>query len=449
MTNYNLKQKLLLLFFLLLPYVDLVTAVTTRFGLVSVSLGVIVKGAALLFSLIYVLGFSKCKYRKLTLLYLIGVAVFAALYLLTKPDVLSLPSLVTEATYAFKFLFLPLMLICLYHIFHDFDIQTNDIKRVIVVNSLVYSAMVLIPYFTKTGFATYGPDLSKGTLGWFYAGNEIGAILILLSISILYLMDNDKKWKLIFIVPVIYCATIIGTKVAYMGIIASTIIVVLAFILGTKKNRFTLPAVVLVILIVCCMNSLALWNMEKFSMEHETYYASVETEVETPVTTPTTSGKASSENTDYILNLISGNETLAKIDKILTKRLYLFLENYIPYEKAGIATKLFGLGFAPRTAIQYTYMRRLVEIDILDIWLHYGIIGFFVYFAPFLFLAYKFIGNLKKASVESYAYLLVALLGFGISCIAGHVLGAPPVSIYLILLLLVVIRQIETKKGQP
>jgi len=64
-------------------------------------------------------------------------------------------------------------------------------------------------------------------------------------------------------------------------------------------------------------------------------------------------------------------------------------------------------------------------------------------------LAYKFIGNLKKASVESYAYLLVALLGFGISCIAGHVLGAPPVSIYLILLLLVVIRQIETQKGQP
>lgn len=450
MSKHNLRQKLLLFFFLSLPFIDLVTALTTRFGLVTISLGVIVKGIALFFALVYVIGFSKNKYRKLTLLYLLGITIFAGLYLLTKPDVLNFSSLVIEAPQAFKFLFFPIIAVCLYHIFHDFDIQTKDIKNVILINSLVYSSLVIVPYFTKTGFGTYGADLSKGTLGWFFAGNEIGSILVLLSISVLYLMDNEKKWKIIFSIPVIYAATIIGTKVAFLGIMAAILIVIFAFVIGTKKNRFVLPGFVLVILIIFCMNSLALWNMEaKFGMAHETYYASAEAKAEiptaaqTPVRVPTAKP---SENTEYIKEFIAGNEILSKINRITDTRLFMFFESYIPYKKAGITTKLFGLGFAPRTEIEYTYERKLAEIDILDIWLHYGIIGFLLYFAPFIFLAYKLICNLRKVSIDSYAYLLVALLGFGISCIAGHVLGAPPVSIYLILLLLVVIRQTEESK---
>lgn len=448
MSKYNLKQKLLLLLFLLLPFVDLVTALTTRFGIVSVSLGVIIKGIALAASLIYVIGFSKNKYRKLTLFYLLSVAVFAGGYLLTKPDILSLSSLATEITYAFKFLFLPVMMICLYHIFCDFDIKAKDIKYVILINSLVYSALVIVPYFTNTGFGTYGVDLSKGTLGWFYAGNEIGSILVLLSISVLSFMNNEKKWMVILSIPVIYAATIIGTKVAYLGIMIAIIIVILAFVIGTKKNRFLLPGFVLVILIIFCMNSLALWNMEaKFGKLHGTYYVVSETEVAIPIAATQTQVRVPtatpSENTEYIKAFISENEILAKLNRITDTRLFMFFENYIPYEKAGISTKLLGLGFAPRTAIQYTYSRKLVEIDILDIWLHYGIIGFFLYFAPFIFLTYKLICNRKKVSTDSFAHLMVALLGFGISCIAGHVLGAPPVSIYLILLILVAIRQTE------
>lgn len=450
MSKYNLKQKLLLFFFLLLPFVDLITALTTRFGLVTTSLGVIVKGIALFLALIYVIGFSKNKYRKITLIYLLGVAIFAVFYLLTKPDILSLSSLAIEAPQAFKFLFLPVMTVCLYHIFYDFDIKAKDIKNVILIDSLIYSALVIVPYFTKTGFGTYGVDLSKGTLGWFYAGNEIGSILVLLSVSVLYLMDNKKKWKIIFSLPIIYAATIIGTKVAYLGIIAVILIVIFAFVIGTRKNRFVLPGIVLVILITFCMNSLALWNMEaKFGMAHKTYYAAAKVAYElpmesssTPVRVPTAKP---SENTENIKAFIEGNEILAKINKITDTRLFMFFESYIPYEKAGISTQLFGLGFAPRTAIQYTYMRRLCEIDILDIWLHYGIVGFFIYFAPFIFLAYKLLCNLKKVSADSFAHFMVALLGFGISCIAGHVLGAPPVSIYLVLLILVVIRQVEEK----
>ncbi len=440
MSKTNFKQRLLLVFFFTLPFVDLLTSLSTRFIDFPITIGIVVKGLSLVVALIYVFFYSKCKYRKHTIFYIICICIFAGIYFITKPDIWQFSSLFTEIINAFKYLYFPIMMLCLYNIFHDFDIDPLVIKRIITINCLVYSALMLIPYFTNTGFSSYEWNFG-GTTGWFYAANEIGAILVILSICNFDLMDNEKKWKILLAIPIIYSTSIMGTKVSYIGIIASVLIAVLIFVLNNKTNRYLLPIVLLVILIFSCMSSVSTDNMDTLA-GMDTLPPSTELETEDPASTELTDPNDSIPQST--VDLIRGNRLLNILNRVTSNRLLYFIENYKHFISNGLSTILFGLGWAPRTAIDYTYYKQLVEIDIFDILLHYGIVGFCIYFAPFVVLIYKFIRNIKKVPLESYAYLLAVLLGIGISIIAGHILGAPSVSIYLILLILLVIRQTET-----
>lgn len=439
MSKLDFKQKLVVIFFLSLPFVDLATSLSTRFIDFPITIGIVVRGLSLAAAVLYVFFYTKCKYKKHTIFYIVAIGIFAVLYFLTKPDVWQLSSLLTEVIAAFKYLYFPIMLLCLYNIFQDFDIHANTIKRIITINCFVYAAMMLIPYFTGTGFSSYEWSFG-GTTGWFYAANEIGPILVALSICMLDLMDNNKKKNILLCIPIIYSVSIMGTKVSYIGIIASVLIVCVIFVLKTKKNRFMLPAALLAILLLCSFGSVALENMNTLAgLDKLPPSSEVETELPT-------------EEDDYPIDkvpqstvqLIQGNKLLYLINRVTSNRILYFFENWKGYTSNGISTVLFGFGWADRPSLEKMYYKTLIEIDIFDILLHYGIIGFLLYFAPVLFLVYKFFCKLKYVRMESYAYILAAVLAVGISCIAGHVLGAPAVSIYLILLLLLVVQQTES-----
>lgn len=448
MSKADLKQKILILFFFSMPWVDLLTSIMTRFIDFPVTIGVVVKGLSLAVALIYVFFFSKCKYRKHTIFYVIVVCIFAVLYFLTKPDIWQFSGLFTEVMYAFKYLYFPIMLFCLYNVFHDLDIQTSLIKKIVSVNCLVYAALLLIPYLTGTGFSSYVYDFD-GNTGWFYAANEIGAILIVLSICIFDFMDNNNLKKILLAAPIIYSISTIGTKVSYLGIIASVLISAVVFIFNNKKKRFLLPAILVSLLIVCCFGSVAVENMHILAgMDNlPSSTEELETEEDTEDTTEEDTEDGFGDGTyDSAADYIRDHKLLSLINRALSNRILFTLENFDSFPKGGAASILFGLGWADRTAVDYDYYKKVIEIDILDILLHYGFVGFAVYFAPFIFLIRKYIKYVKEIPVASYAYIFAALLILGISCIAGHILGAPAVSIYLILLILLVIRQLETKK---
>lgn len=441
MSALDKKQKCIVIFFLSLPLIDLLTSLSARFIDFPITIGIVVRGLSLGISVIYVLFCSQNKYKKHALLYIIGVAVFAGVYLLTKPDIWTVLSLITEVTSAFKYMYFPIMMICLYIIFHDFEIEVATIKRILLINCFVYTALLLIPYLTHTNFSSYDWNFT-GNTGWFYAANEIGSILTVLSIAIFDLMDNKKKWKVFLAIPIIYSITTIGTKVSYLGIIISVLVTIVIFVLNEKRERYLLPAILFTILMVCCLGSVTIKNIDKLA-GMDTLPPSTEIETEIP---DTEIGDDETPLPQTTADFIRSNKILNLVNRFTSNRVLYFLENYKFYARGGLATLLFGLGWAPRTAIEYTYYKPLVEVDILDILLHYGIVGFCIYFIPFAFLIYKYIKKIKKIQISSYAYLLAAMLGMGISCIAGHILGAPSISIYLVLLLLIVIRQTETSK---
>ena len=76
MTKLDLKQKIVVFFFLSLPFVDLITSLDTRYGIFPISIGIVLKGISLMASLAYAFFYSRSPYRKQTITYLLCLLVF-------------------------------------------------------------------------------------------------------------------------------------------------------------------------------------------------------------------------------------------------------------------------------------------------------------------------------------------------------------------------------------
>ncbi|MDE7213085.1 MAG: O-antigen ligase family protein, partial [Anaeroplasmataceae bacterium] len=71
------------------------------------------------------------------------------------------------------------MVSCLVLIFDDFNIDNKFIKKILFINCIMYTLLLLIPYVSGTSFDSYCDNGGSGKNGWFYAANETGAIMIL------------------------------------------------------------------------------------------------------------------------------------------------------------------------------------------------------------------------------------------------------------------------------
>lgn len=134
---------------------------------------------------------------------------------------------------------------------------------------------------------------------------------------------------------------------------------------------------------------------------------------------------------------------------LLSARNLYFAELYQDYTNADIVQKTFGMGYAGN----YTDMedRKLIEMDFFDLFFSYGILGFTLILLPFLFIIGLFVKLLfqvpgRLLHPENLLILLSIGFGTGIAFIAGHVLYAPAVSIYLaVAMSLLIINMLKCK----
>ena len=447
----NIKQKIIYIFFLILPFIDLITSLFTKLAPTSISLGIIVKGITIIFVTLYVLFYSKSKYRKSSIIYFFLVGFFLLIYFLLKPDIWQLKYIINEVIVLFKYLYFPIMLCGLLNVFDDFKIDNKLIKKVFLINCIEYTLLLLIPYFTGTSFN----ESLKGSKGWFYAANEVGAITVILLCSLTYFLDINKKWKVVFIFPILLSIALIGTKTSYLGMILVTLLILALFMHRYGKKAIFLSIIAIFLLIFACQFSSATYNFKGAGIKYE---ETDKTEEKLPESDkdkdeeevegeklPIDIEDSIDKDLDYktIYELIPNVKVANLVNKILNGRADLFLQNYYVYADSGYKNILFGLSFTQREAIGYRVNDYLIEIDFLDIIIHYGIVGFIIYFLPLIILFINFVKKYKLFTAESLLYLLVALLTLSISSLAGHILAAPAVSIYVVLLLVMVNNYLE------
>lgn len=412
-------KKLVYFIFLLLPFIDLSSAIITRFTNLSISIGAILKGLLLIFLVIYTLFFTKSKYKKVSIIYIILAIIFSLAYLLTKPIFWNFGVIFNEINYLVKFLFFPISFFAFLCIFDDIGFDKKSVEKLMLYTIITYSALLILPILTGTSFNTYENGL-YGMVGWFYAANEISTILVLLFPFSYLLISNKRKYLFFGILPILLVISYVGTKVTLFGLIISGFIVLVISFLHNKKflkNPFISCLLIFIVILVINFGSYTIKNFF--------------TVLDTPSATEEIYECIGCED-------LPGDSLLTKIKKyglrLLSQRNY-FLKNTneIYAENFNPETFLLGLGFNNNEEINNSNITKLIEMDILDIFYHLGVIAVILFLIPFLFLLYLLIKNRFRLTKERVFYILMILMSLGISTIAGHVYMAPAVSIYVVI----------------
>lgn len=431
----NKKQRIIYIYFLILPIIDVLTSLVTRFDLCPITPGMLIKGLTLAFGVIYTIFITKSPYKKKSIFYFALLFIYFLFYFVTKPDIFNLSSLMQECINSFKYFYFPIMLISIINLFYDLKIDKEFIKKILFINCLTYTVLLIVPFITGTSFNSYRYDNVFGKNGWFYAANEIGVIMIILLSSISMIINSNKKWIILLAIPILFSIAIIGTKVSFLGMIIVTLLII---VLGSIKNykhkskRYNINIIMLLLFLIINLSFSPAYKNLRNSITLNSKNDKIEID--------------SNQKYKKIEDLIH-NKAIVKIVKIsLNGREDFFLQNYSIYYASPTVDKLFGLGWSNHN--NYNIKRKLIEIDYLDLFIHYGLIGFIVYFLPLIYLLYKLIKNFKKVQIEDIFYFLLVLLVLGISSFAGHVLSAPAVSIYLVILIEIIIINLERKNNE-
>lgn len=419
----NKKINIFYVFLLIQPILDLVTSLMVRFTNLSLTIGMVVRGLFLFIMVIYLLFVNKSIHRKKSIIYLGILCIFSILYLITKDGIFTLGFLKTEVIYLFKYMYFPIIALCLINAFDELQIKKEKIFKVCIIEAIIYSILIILPEITNTAFSSY-IDNNEGTVGWFYAANEIGAIMVALFPFLYYLLferESVVKIALTFTI-VILTMTLLGTKTSFLGMLITEILYTLYFLFNYKKNRaYGLKWSIIIIIISFGLipNIHAVKNLQNAIAESSHIKEEVKEDNE-------------KENKKYT----SSSPSVQRIIKVaLSGRDKFFYNTLEIYDNANIDDKLLGIGFVNRNEINNKKIEKLIEIDPLDVFFHYGIIGFIILFIPLIYIVYRTLKSIfkNKFGLSFFKFTNIYVIGIitMISMIAGHVYSSPAVSIYV------------------
>ncbi len=419
----NKKINIFYVFLLIQPILDLVTSLMVRFTNLSLTIGMVVRGLFLFIMVIYLLFVNKSVHRKKSIIYLGILCIFSILYLITKDGIFTLGFLKTEVIYLFKYMYFPIIALCLINAFDELQIKKEKIFKVCIIEAIIYSILIILPEITHTAFSSY-IDNNEGTVGWFYAANEIGAIMVALFPFLYYLLferESVVKIALTFTI-VILAMTLLGTKTSFLGMLITEILYTLYFLFNYKKNRaYGLKWSIIIIIISFGLipNIHAVKNLQNAIAESSHIKEEVKEDNE-------------KENKKYT----SSSPSVQRIIKVaLSGRDKFFYNTLEIYDNANIDDKLLGIGFVNRNEINNKKIEKLIEIDPLDVFFHYGIIGFIILFIPLIYIVYRTLKSIfkNKFGLSFFKFTNIYVIGIitMISMIAGHVYSSPAVSIYV------------------
>lgn len=448
----NYFPHFLLLFIVFQPILDLLTSFSIYVLHMSATVGIVVRFAFMLLALGYLLLHHKQQGAKKYILYLCLFGIVLAIGLVNNLMIKSPVSFGEEVKFIMKSVY-PIVLLFGYIIALK-ELKNNEFAFHKIITYFLYATLILsisiiTAMATGTDFPSY-PNSKIGSRGWFFAGNDLSSIFaIMFPIVVLYSVHKTTSFsKVYYWIPTVlamYASIMIGTKVGY-GAIVITLGIALFFLfieymMHRKKEGkgFTylvntiVAAIVLGGLLVLTPQTPIAKNMSIHLQIYE-YKKSVQDEKDRK------EGKVVKEEEHK-----QGELTDSEMKSLIYSDRDKFLKVYKQYYKeAPLSQKLFGMGYAGN----YTTKMKLVEMDFHDLFFAFGIVGFLMYLLPLLYFGIKIfirlITNFKKLfSVKHMLLASTLVLSLGIGFMSGHVLTAPAVSIFFVVILAYLIVDLE------
>lgn len=426
-------EKIIIIYLLIQPILDVATSLCLEYISPNLTLGILIRTMFMGLIIIYSLFKADKKSRIKSLIYYGLVGIYMCIFLFVSYSQNGTNMILAQIKGLIKTFYFPLVLVALYSIFNSKTMRIDN--KYFIWTLAEYALIMLIAKIAGIAYTTYKYGLNSGTVGLFYAANETGAILSIISPLLAIELLKDKKINTINILTLIlfiFSILEMGTKVPFLAFIIlyvlfSIICLVKTFAQKSKKiyiikNVCTL-IIGLVILFTLAYTPVGK-NIEanydiKFIKFINIYKPAVD---ETPK-------PATEEPADIgVTEIVSGRNDLLKM-------------NFERYMTSNTIEKIFGNGYLAYQDSELQ-INKLVEIDYFDILFSHGVIGAIILFIPLIYmLVILIIKTLKHVmdilkNEEKFLYWYIIGIGLGIALTAGHVLTAPAVSIYMVLILL-------------
>lgn len=447
----NTYTRILIIFILVNPVIDVVTSIGIREFDISLSIGIILKGLFLLYSL---LSFLRMKNRsnidKAAKYLLLAFVLYAAVHTLMSFQSFGLSRTFSAVVTMAKSFYLPLIVLSLYRLIEKKDIAL--LTRALVYSAVFVVSIIALSLITGTDYNAYKSG-KTGTVGWFYAANEVSALLGILTPILLYFILEKLKVSPIIKIAVIgayaYLYYQIGTKVVALSVIMTVLYILVLFIIrkaAYKKLDISKPLITVLILFIL---SIGLVPVTPIGVNLNLHNKLILDRYEDNIDEENPESNEDIKKDFGIDELLDNEEVMMSL--VFSGRDEYFTVRKFIYDRASMTEKLFGLTqFAVTNNNQVKSY--IIEIDYFDLFFNFGIIGSAFYWVIILgavvFAVRKALKNwrlFEPGSVLPY-YLCSVILAFGIAMFAGHVFVSPSVSFYLALVISMLTIESSNKK---
>ncbi len=285
----------------------------------------------------------------------------------------------------------------------------KKLSRIVYITAGVLSLSILISAVAGIGYSTYADPMGyRGMRGFFYAGNDITAILtILLPLCIAGTMGLElRQQRRELILPCLAVSftanalLIIGSKTAFLALGASCCIMLAAAIVFSVKNKNSH----IIIGYIIGMAAFGILFLLLMLISRAQLLDTISTSLAVTGTVAESEGVGAA--------MLSGRET--KLEQFFGM-----------YKEGGVFVWLFGLGRGCREEI--------LEMDLFEVLFYYGIFGVGAMLWLYVKVAIEFFkGFFKKLDFVSIALFTGIGLAAGYLVIAGHVLFSVTSGFYFI-----------------
>lgn len=430
---YNIK--VLQIFLLLQPIIDIITSIMINEFNLNISLGMIVRFAFLFYALAYIL---KNKNKKV-IIYLIIWFIYIFTNLIGNYFVKENFNIVTQGILLTKMVYFPLILLFFVLYFQ----KNKELDNKVFVNiSLLVGLSLIISYVTKTAYCSYENYencYTKGVVAWFNSANEYGLILIaLLGFAITEFVKKASLKNEISLYLVIIFLCMLGTKASYIGVMGVISLFIIYYLISCffDREKFAYFRKVFILIITVFVIAISTSKLPIYTNLVGAYEFAY--------------NEATSNNCEVYCK--SEEEISEEIQNniVFNGRNDFVTANKTIYKEASLFNKLFGITTQGNfyEGVPYNHIN---ERDFHDLLMYYGVLGFIVEMLLPIYLLIKIckkaLKNIKilfKDEIIIYT-LVISIMLFG-SFIAGHLLFQPAVSIYLAYLIALFCKKIEVLK---
>ncbi|HDR3887666.1 TPA: O-antigen ligase family protein [Bacillus cereus] len=471
-------EHFLLFFIILQPVLDLLTSLSIELLKVNATVGIMVRFLIMAMGGIYILIQAKERENRKFLIYLVLLGAILGIGFINNKLIKSPIVITEEVKFIGKALYIYIMLgsyiLALKSLKKTVNIS-DKVRNNIVYSTLIINAIMVISITTSTDFGSY-EWMKVGSRGWFYAGNELGSILaIIFPIVVLYSIQKTKSVKhVLYWIPsllMIYSLIQVGTKVG-MGSIGATLaaaigIIVLQLLFDRRnpnKKSLVLNGLIAIVLLAGVVGTFRMTPLAQNMGIHNNYLSEQnvaqqgqkEKEIKEKIKKEEKQHKVEkpeekAEVEAEVKKELEKEQKKENQENLIFSGRQVYEERHKQFFKeAPMSQKLLGMGYAGN--YKYNEQKqpdpKLIEMDFHDWFYDFGIIGFALMMIPFIYYGLRiliaFVTRFKEIFNVKYGMISASLvLALGIAYIAGHILTAPGVGIYFVVLLAYLIVDLE------